>query len=87
MAVLAVRAPMNPQQQRYFSSGRVASRPGQQPVDLGTVLTVKTHFFGLSEIQLSHERVVLMRDLTERVAFDRIDFVVFQVATGDTDSE
>src|SRR5258707_14160966 len=54
----------------------------QQPVHFRSVFAFEIDFLGLSNLQLSQERAVLMSQLTQRIAFHRVNFRRFRVVAG-----
>ena len=73
MLILAIRAAMNPQQQRDPGAFRVTGRIGQQPMSFRPVLALKINFFRLAQLQLTQQRIVLMTYLPQRLALHRVN--------------
>src|SRR5215475_2273244 len=79
--ILAIWTAVNPQQEGNFGPGYVAGRLGQKAMHFGPVLGRKTHLFGLTEVQLRNQFIVLMSDLPERIVFEGVYLVVFGIPT------
>ena len=82
MLVLAVGSAVNAQQQRHLASFHVTERVSQQSVHFSSVFALETDFLGRGDVQLGHQGVVLMSELTQSIAFHRVNFRRFCVVPG-----
>ena len=51
-------------------------------MNFSAVFALEAHFRGLTDLKFIHQRIVLMRDLPQRLAFHRINFSWFVVVAG-----
>ena len=72
MLVLSIWTTMNSQQQWNPRAFYVSHRIGEQTVNLRAIFTLKTDLFRGSEIELSQQSVVLLRELAQRISFPNV---------------
>src|SRR5262245_1824537 len=85
MRVLTIRSAVNAQQQWNLRTGDVADGLCQQIVYFRSVLALEADFFCFAYVQLRHEFIILMRDLTQPAIVENVNFVVLFVSAGDSD--